>query len=60
VARSRRSGSSRYATSFTAYEELAKEKKETAIGDHQRENSCPIGTELYLPDGLGKRGITDG
>ena len=42
------------------YEESAKERMETAVGDHQRENSRPIGTELYLPDGLGKRGITDG
>jgi hypothetical protein len=60
VAHSRKCGSSRYATSFSAYEELAKEKEETAIGDHQRENSWHIGKAPYLPDGLPKRGITDG
>jgi hypothetical protein len=30
------------------------------MGDHQGEHSWPIGKEPYVPDGLGKRGVTYG
>ena len=37
---------------------MAKERIERVVGDHQRENCWPIGTEPYLPDGLPKGGAT--